>query len=145
GELPKFVLSIHCIKRVNQNLITIISNTEDNSSTSACVFLFGGGVISWASKKQTCITGSTMKSEFVALAAAGAIGLDHNGSSRSKFFNHSASLPAAAKATNSDSIVEPVLQFCFLEAQEITPPPNRNTQALVDELSSVLLIMVIRF
>ncbi|GKE82268.1 zinc finger, CCHC-type containing protein [Tanacetum coccineum] len=30
-----------------------------------------GGVISWASKKQTCITGSTMESEFVALAAAG--------------------------------------------------------------------------
>ncbi|GKD75995.1 hypothetical protein Tco_1334277, partial [Tanacetum coccineum] len=30
-----------------------------------------GGVISWASKKQTCITGSTMKSEFVALVAAG--------------------------------------------------------------------------
>nr|GEZ40100.1 zinc finger, CCHC-type [Tanacetum cinerariifolium] len=27
--------------------------------------------ISWASKKQTCITGSTMESEFVALAAAG--------------------------------------------------------------------------
>ncbi|GJU69818.1 zinc finger, CCHC-type containing protein [Tanacetum coccineum] len=35
------------------------------------VFLLGGGVISWASKKQTCITGSTMESEFVALAAAG--------------------------------------------------------------------------
>ncbi|GJX27995.1 zinc finger, CCHC-type containing protein [Tanacetum coccineum] len=30
-----------------------------------------GGAISWASKKQTCITGSTMESEFVALAAAG--------------------------------------------------------------------------
>nr|GEY05729.1 zinc finger, CCHC-type [Tanacetum cinerariifolium] len=30
-----------------------------------------GGVISWASKKQTCITSSTMESEFVALAAAG--------------------------------------------------------------------------
>ncbi|GJW28875.1 zinc finger, CCHC-type containing protein [Tanacetum coccineum] len=30
-----------------------------------------GGVISWASKKQTCITSSTMKSEFVALAAVG--------------------------------------------------------------------------
>ncbi|GJZ21314.1 hypothetical protein Tco_0558353 [Tanacetum coccineum] len=30
-----------------------------------------GGTISWASKKQTCITGSTMESEFVALAAAG--------------------------------------------------------------------------
>ncbi|GJS70116.1 zinc finger, CCHC-type containing protein [Tanacetum coccineum] len=34
------------------------------------VFLFGGGAISWAFKKQTCITGSIMKSEFVALAAA---------------------------------------------------------------------------
>ncbi|GKF48702.1 hypothetical protein Tco_0141953, partial [Tanacetum coccineum] len=35
------------------------------------VFLLGGGAISWASKKQTCITGSTMESEFVALVAAG--------------------------------------------------------------------------
>nr|GEX46972.1 zinc finger, CCHC-type [Tanacetum cinerariifolium] len=48
-----------------------ISNTEDNSSTSNWVFLLGGGAISWASKKQTCITGSTMKSNFVALVAAG--------------------------------------------------------------------------
>ncbi|GJX22610.1 zinc finger, CCHC-type containing protein [Tanacetum coccineum] len=46
------------------------SNTEDNSSTSGWVFLLGGGAISWASKKQTCITSSTMESEFVALAAA---------------------------------------------------------------------------
>ncbi|GJY98841.1 hypothetical protein Tco_0516271 [Tanacetum coccineum] len=35
------------------------------------VFLLGGGAISWASKKQTCITGSTMEFEFLALAAAG--------------------------------------------------------------------------
>nr|GEV45398.1 zinc finger, CCHC-type [Tanacetum cinerariifolium] len=35
------------------------------------VFLLGGGAISWASKKQTCITSSTMKFELVALAAAG--------------------------------------------------------------------------
>ncbi|GJS31273.1 zinc finger, CCHC-type containing protein [Tanacetum coccineum] len=48
-----------------------ISNTEDNSSTSGWVFLLGGGAISWAFKKQTCITGSTMESEFAALAAAG--------------------------------------------------------------------------
>ncbi|GJT03084.1 hypothetical protein Tco_0824253 [Tanacetum coccineum] len=47
------------------------SNTEDNSSTSGCAFLLGRGVISWASKKQTCITGSTMKSKFIALADAG--------------------------------------------------------------------------
>nr|GEU61317.1 zinc finger, CCHC-type [Tanacetum cinerariifolium] len=46
-----------------------ISNTEDNSSTSGWVFLLGGGAFSWASKKQTCITGSTMKYEFVALTA----------------------------------------------------------------------------
>nr|GEW58650.1 zinc finger, CCHC-type [Tanacetum cinerariifolium] len=37
-----------------------ISNTKDNSSTSGWVFLLGGGAISWASKKQTCITGLTM-------------------------------------------------------------------------------------
>nr|GEY00217.1 hypothetical protein [Tanacetum cinerariifolium] len=48
-----------------------ISNTKDNSSTSGWVFLLDGGLISWASKKQTCITSSTMKYEFVALAAAG--------------------------------------------------------------------------
>ncbi|GKB80607.1 hypothetical protein Tco_0947502, partial [Tanacetum coccineum] len=48
-----------------------ISNTEDNSSTSGWVFLLSGGAISWASKKQTCITGLTMESEFVALATAG--------------------------------------------------------------------------
>nr|GFB20044.1 zinc finger, CCHC-type [Tanacetum cinerariifolium] len=48
-----------------------IRNTKDNSSISGWVFLFGGGAISWASKKQTCITGSTMESKFVALTAAG--------------------------------------------------------------------------
>nr|GEX06130.1 hypothetical protein [Tanacetum cinerariifolium] len=48
-----------------------ISNAEDNSFTSGWVFLLGRGAISWAFKKQTCITSSTMKSEFVALAAAG--------------------------------------------------------------------------
>nr|GEW14771.1 zinc finger, CCHC-type [Tanacetum cinerariifolium] len=48
-----------------------ISNTKDNLSTSGWVFLLGGGVISWASKKQTCITGSIMESKFMALAAVG--------------------------------------------------------------------------
>ncbi|CAM8965984.1 unnamed protein product [Rhodiola kirilowii] len=47
-----------------------ISNEEDHSSTSGWVFLLGRGAISWASKKQTCISSSTMESEFVALAAA---------------------------------------------------------------------------
>ncbi|GJW82118.1 zinc finger, CCHC-type containing protein [Tanacetum coccineum] len=48
-----------------------INHVEDSSSTSGWVFLIGRGAISWASKKQTCITGSTMESEFVALAATG--------------------------------------------------------------------------
>nr|GEV07841.1 hypothetical protein [Tanacetum cinerariifolium] len=47
-----------------------INYVEDSSSTSGWVFLLGGGAISWAFKKQTCITGSIMESEFVALAAA---------------------------------------------------------------------------
>ena len=44
---------------------------EDHSSMNGWVFLLGGGAISWASKKQTCITNSTLESEFVALTAAG--------------------------------------------------------------------------
>ncbi|GJY44063.1 zinc finger, CCHC-type containing protein [Tanacetum coccineum] len=48
-----------------------IRYAEDNSSTSDCVFLLGGGAISWASKKKTCITSSTIESEFVALKVAG--------------------------------------------------------------------------
>nr|GFB37490.1 zinc finger, CCHC-type [Tanacetum cinerariifolium] len=48
-----------------------INHVDDSSSTSGWVFLLGGGVISWASKKQTCIIGSTMESKFVVLAADG--------------------------------------------------------------------------
>nr|GEV96118.1 zinc finger, CCHC-type [Tanacetum cinerariifolium] len=48
-----------------------ISNSEDNSSASGWVFLLGGGAISLDFTKQTCITGSTMESEFVTLAAGG--------------------------------------------------------------------------
>ncbi|GJY97304.1 zinc finger, CCHC-type containing protein [Tanacetum coccineum] len=47
-----------------------INHVEDSSSNSGWVFMLGGCTILWASKKQTCITGSTMKSEFIALAAA---------------------------------------------------------------------------
>nr|GEW85722.1 hypothetical protein [Tanacetum cinerariifolium] len=65
------------VNRVGTLVILVLStgkqfrgNTEDNSSTSGWVFLLGGGAISWASKKQTCITSSIMESKFVALAAA---------------------------------------------------------------------------
>ncbi|GKB32563.1 hypothetical protein Tco_0871964 [Tanacetum coccineum] len=49
---------------------------------------------------------------------------------------HSASLPVAANATNSDSIVESVMHVCFLEAYEMAPPPSRNTHPLVEDESS---------
>nr|GEV43995.1 zinc finger, CCHC-type [Tanacetum cinerariifolium] len=48
-----------------------ISNTKENLSTSGWVFMLGGDAISWSSKKQTCITSSTMESKFMALEAAG--------------------------------------------------------------------------
>ncbi|GKE20363.1 hypothetical protein Tco_1431875 [Tanacetum coccineum] len=48
-----------------------INHVEDSSSTSGWVILLGGGAISWASKKQTCITGSTIESKFVALSTVG--------------------------------------------------------------------------
>ncbi|GLT33023.1 hypothetical protein SLA2020_076460 [Shorea laevis] len=47
-----------------------ITSKSDNKSTSGWIFTLGGGAISWASKKQTCITHSTMEFEFIALAVA---------------------------------------------------------------------------
>ena len=47
-----------------------ITNLSDNKSTSGWIFTIGGGAISWASKKQTCISHSTMEAEFIALSAA---------------------------------------------------------------------------
>nr|GFA08638.1 zinc finger, CCHC-type [Tanacetum cinerariifolium] len=61
----------------------------------------------------------------------GAIGFGHIGISCIKFLSHSASLPAAANATNLDSIVEPVMHVCFLEAHEMEPLLIRNTHPLV--------------
>nr|GEW42524.1 zinc finger, CCHC-type [Tanacetum cinerariifolium] len=49
-----------------------IHHVEDSSCMSGWVFLLGGGAISWAYKKKTYITSSTMEYEFVALAATGA-------------------------------------------------------------------------
>ena len=48
-----------------------ITSASDNKITSGWVFTLGGRAISWASKKQTCISYSTMESEFIALAAVG--------------------------------------------------------------------------
>ena len=47
-----------------------ITDRVDHVSTSGWIFMLGGGAISWGSKKQTCITDSTMAAEFIALASA---------------------------------------------------------------------------
>ena len=48
-----------------------ITGSNDVKSTSGYVFIFGGGVVSWKSSKQTYIARSTMGSEFIALDKAG--------------------------------------------------------------------------
>ncbi len=45
-----------------------ITSINDNKSTFGSIFTLDGGAISWASKKQTCITHYTMKSKFITLA-----------------------------------------------------------------------------
>nr|GEY25129.1 zinc finger, CCHC-type [Tanacetum cinerariifolium] len=63
--------------RVIGSLIYAVTCTKPDitfavGKLSSCwLFLLCGGAIYWASKKQFCITGSTMKTKFVALAAAG--------------------------------------------------------------------------
>ena len=54
--------------------------------------------------------------------------------------NHSASCPAKARATNSDSMVECVIHVCCLDFQEIAPSASVNTQPVVDLLSPILNI-----
>ncbi|XP_073222382.1 secreted RxLR effector protein 161-like [Cicer arietinum] len=48
--------------------ISWVNHVERHASTSGCIFNFGGGAVSWGSKKQTCIADSTMTAEFIALA-----------------------------------------------------------------------------
>ncbi|KAI3825040.1 hypothetical protein L1987_06515 [Smallanthus sonchifolius] len=69
GRLSRFTSFPSVIEGYSD--VSWITNVEDHSSTTGWIFLLGGGAITWASKKQTCITNLTMESEFVALAAAG--------------------------------------------------------------------------
>lgn len=48
-----------------------VNHTGDSKSMSGWIYTLAGGAVSWASKKQTCISHSTMEAEFIALAAAG--------------------------------------------------------------------------
>ena len=46
------------------------SDKDERKSTSGYAFIPGGGVVSWCSKKQSCIALFTMESEYVACSAA---------------------------------------------------------------------------
>ena len=48
-----------------------MTSSNDNKSTSGWIFSLGGCAISWAFKKQTCISHSTMESEFIDIATVG--------------------------------------------------------------------------
>ncbi|PHT31151.1 hypothetical protein CQW23_27488 [Capsicum baccatum] len=48
-----------------------ITGSNEVKFTSGYVFTIGGGVVSWKSSKQICISRSTMKSEFIALDKTG--------------------------------------------------------------------------
>ncbi|GJS64807.1 hypothetical protein Tco_0679371, partial [Tanacetum coccineum] len=47
-----------------------ITGSSNSKSITGWIFTLGGGVVCWGSKKQTCITHSTMEAEFLALALA---------------------------------------------------------------------------
>ncbi|XP_047261829.1 secreted RxLR effector protein 161-like, partial [Capsicum annuum] len=49
---------------------TWYSDLNDSKSITAWIFTLAGEVISWRSKKQTCISHSTMESEFIAMSSA---------------------------------------------------------------------------
>jgi hypothetical protein len=48
-----------------------ITSSSDNKSTLGWIFSLEEGAISWASKKQTCISHFTVESEFIAMVVAG--------------------------------------------------------------------------
>ena len=58
---------------VNQNIIlhgyvdsNWVGSTTDKKSTSGCCFILGSSMISWFSRKQSCVALSTTKEEYVA-------------------------------------------------------------------------------
>ncbi|WVZ14577.1 hypothetical protein V8G54_012143 [Vigna mungo] len=61
------------------------------------------------------------------------IDFGNNGISNMRFLNHSASFPTEARAIIFEAIVEFVMQVCFLDDQEIAPPPRRKIQPLAKE------------
>ena len=49
--------------------------TETRRSTSGCIFIFAGGPVFWQSKRQPCVTRSTLEAEYVSLSNASREGI----------------------------------------------------------------------
>ena len=64
----------------------------------------------------------------------------NNGTSHSRLLIHSTSCPANSNAINLDSIVDLAIQVCFVDFQDIAPPPSKNTYLLVELTSSLFVI-----
>ena len=47
-----------------------VGNSNDRKSTSGCCFSMGSGVISWFSRKQSCVAQITAKAEYVAACSS---------------------------------------------------------------------------
>ena len=64
------------IPNLSKNILTGYADANwaecriDRKSNSGYIFLLNGGAISWACKKQTCVSLSTTEAEFIALSEA---------------------------------------------------------------------------
>ena len=45
-----------------------MTDVDDRKSTSGCIYLCNGGMVSWKSFKQSIIIDSTMKAEYIAVS-----------------------------------------------------------------------------
>nr|GEW84396.1 zinc finger, CCHC-type [Tanacetum cinerariifolium] len=101
-----------------------INHVEDSSSTSGWLFLLGGGAISWASKKKTCITSSTMKSEFIGCCCAATLAKAY-----SQIYNGTGSMH---ELHGFEFEVEPLRDHTF----EVQPQENVNQGAGLQEVQT---------
>ncbi|XP_058202632.1 MDIS1-interacting receptor like kinase 2-like [Rhododendron vialii] len=69
-----YKLTYHCngdnLEVVGYSDADFSGDVDDGKSTSAYVFLLGGGAISWSSKKQSCVAKSTMEAEYISYSGA---------------------------------------------------------------------------
>ena len=62
--------------------LTVISDSDwagdikDRKSQSGCIVLFNNNIISWVSRKQNCVAGSSAESEYISLSEAAKCGLN---------------------------------------------------------------------